>query len=61
MAPTDDCLIVVSTDKINIHHLPLERQRFTSVLFNESPVIEINRYGQSRRQEMSLLTKKGSL
>ncbi|HIF9325827.1 hypothetical protein [Photobacterium damselae] len=59
VASTDDCLIVVSTDQINVHHLPFEQQRFTSVLFNESPVIEINRYGQSRRQEMSLLTKNG--
>lgn len=59
VAPTDDCLIVVSTDQINTHHLPFEHQRFSSVLFNESPVIEINRHGHSRRQEMSLATKKG--
>lgn len=59
VAPTDDCLIVVSTDQINTHHLPFEYQRFASVLFNESPVIEINRHGHSRRQEMLLATKKG--
>lgn len=59
VAPTDDCLIVVSTDQINTHHLPFEHQRFSSVLFNESPVIEINRHGHGRRQEMSLATKKG--
>ncbi|MGR5472063.1 hypothetical protein ACPV5T_02880 [Vibrio astriarenae] len=59
VAPTDDCLIVVSTDQINTHHLPFEHQRFSSVLFDESPVIEINRHGHSRRQEMSLVTKKG--
>ena len=59
VAPTDDCLIVVSTDQINTHHLPFEQQRFTSVLFNESPVIEIDRYGQSCRQDMGLFTKNG--
>ncbi|ELS0753638.1 hypothetical protein QQ213_003444 [Vibrio vulnificus] len=59
VAPNDDCLIVVSTDQINTHYLPFEHQRFSSVLFNESPVIEINRHGHSRRQDMSLATKKG--
>ena len=59
VAPTDDCLIVVSTDEINTHYLPFEQQRIASVLFNESPVIEINRFGESRRQDMGLFTKSG--
>lgn len=59
VSPTDDCLIVVSTDEINTHYLPLEQQRIASVLFNESPVFEINRYGESRRQNMELSTKGG--
>ncbi|PMO86620.1 hypothetical protein BCT01_02430 [Vibrio tasmaniensis] len=59
VTPTDDCLIVVSTDEINTHYLPFEQQRIASVLFNESPVIEINRFGGSRRQDMGLFTKNG--
>lgn len=59
VSPTDDCVIVISTDEINTHFLPFEQQRIASVLFNESPVFEISRCGGGRRQDMNLYTKSG--
>lgn len=57
VSSSDSCLIVISTDEIDSYGIPINKERIKSVLFNKSPVYEINVYGQSRRLPMELNTK----
>ncbi|MPY24523.1 hypothetical protein [Shewanella sp. YLB-07] len=56
----DDCVIVISTDEIDTSHLPLVGRRVESVLFDESPVVEIFSNGSVLKSKMNLLSKSGS-